>query len=358
MVAAANCITCGIFTQLDDLSIHYGREVFEALAPNVRVAFSSFVGLWFAFQLLYKGLFRGELAFKELMPQMLLFVAVDIALRGSGLYWDFFYNPVRDTMSGLAQAVVVPTGGEVQDKSIPGLLLVVEDQMRRVLEIGGAMIKDAGMTGIGLIVGGLILMVPYLFVWCVFMAFMLEGMFKLLAITALAPVAIALSAFGPTRGFSIAALRVVINGALTVVFAAVAMGFTVAVVRYYLNDPVIPLDADGRIVRGASDFVFSPAYYSIFILGFISILFHLKAATLASNISGASDGPGAAATVVGAGMAMLAYAKKTAMAPVNAAGQRAAAWAGGQVSDRARGLIDSFTKPSTSYTPADRSRNP
>lgn len=352
----SSCITCGIFTELDNLSIHYGREVFEALAPNVRVAFSSFVGLWFAFQLLYKGLFRGELTFKELVPQALLFVAVDVALRGSGFYWDFFYTPVRETMSGLAQLVVVPAGGEVADKSIPGLLQVVETQMRRVITIGTAMIKDAGMTQIGLMVGGLILMLPYLFVWCVFMAFMLEGMFKLLAITALAPLAIALAAFGPTRGFSIAALRVVTNGALTVVFAGVAMGFTVAVVRYYIAMPGVPLDAKGKIALAAGDFVFGPAYLAIFILGFISILFHLKAATLAANISGASDGPGAAATVVGAGMAMLAYAKRASMAPASWAGQKAAASAGGQVSERTRRLMDSFAHSSVSYTPVDHDR--
>lgn len=357
-MVTASCITCGIFTQLDDLSIRYGREVFEALAPNVRVAFSSFVGLWFAFQLLYKGLFRGELTFKELVPQALLFVAIDFALRGSSFYWDFFYTPVRETMSGLAQLAVVPAGGELTDRSIPGLLSVVETQIRRVLEIGTAMIKDAGMTGLGLIVGGLILMLPYLFVWCVFMAFMLEGMFKLLAITALAPLAIALSAFGPTRGFAIAALRVVINGALTVVFAAVAMGFTVAVVRHYTMGPDVPLNADGELIHGAAKFLFSEAYLAIFILGFISILFHLKAATLASNISGASDGPGAAATVVGAGMAALAYAKKASMAPINAAGQKAASWAGGEMSERGKKLLDSFTHSSTSYTPVDRNRNP
>lgn len=352
----ASCITCGIFTELDNLSMRYGREAFEALAPNVRVAFSSFIGLWFAFQLLYKGLFRGELTFKELVPQALLFVAVDVALRGSGFYWDFFYTPIRESMSGIAQMVVVPAGGEVADKSIPGLLSVVEDQILRVLEIGKAMIRDAGMTGLGLIVGALILILPYLFVWCVFMAFMLEGMFKLLAITALAPLALALAAFGPTRGFSIAALRVVINGALTVIFAAVAMGFTIAVVRYYTALPDVPLSASGEIALDANKFLFSKAYLAVFILGLVSILFHLKAATLAANISGASDGPGAAATVVGAGMAMLAYAKRASMVPASWAGQKAAAWAGGQVSERTRRLMDSFAHSSVSYTPIDHDR--
>jgi hypothetical protein len=47
------------------------------------------------------------------------------------------------------------------------------------------------------------------------------------------------------------------------------------------------------------------------LLGFVSVLFHLKAATLASNISGASDGPGAAAAVVTGGLAAVAAVKST-----------------------------------------------
>ena len=55
--------------------------------------------------------------------------------------------------------------------------------------------------------------------------------------------------------------------------------------------------------------VLSDKYFGILILGFVSVLFHLKAATLAANISGASDGPGAAAAVVAGGMTALAAIK-------------------------------------------------
>src|SRR5262249_24666125 len=104
--------------------------------------------------------------------------------------------------------------------------------------------------------------------------------------------------FAPTRSFTVSAVRVLLGGALTVVFASVAMGFTVAILRYYTEPGIIPRNADGTFAMGAGAFVFSPQYLALFILGFISILFHLKAATLAANISGALDTPGAAAAVV------------------------------------------------------------
>jgi hypothetical protein len=57
------------------------------------------------------------------------------------------------------------------------------------------------------------------------------------------------------------------------------------------------------------------------LLGFVSVLFHLKAATLAANISGASDGPGAAATVVAGGLAAVAAAKGAALWSAGKAGR-------------------------------------
>ena len=49
-----------------------------------------------------------------------------------------------------------------------------------------------------------------------------------------------------------------------------------------------------------ADFFLTWSYWGMLLLGFISVLLHLKAATLASNISGANDGAGpAAATVAG-----------------------------------------------------------
>lgn len=342
-----DCISCGLFTALDDLSMRYGREVFEALAPATREAFASFIGLWFAYQLLYKGLFRGELSFQELLPKLALFALLHAALMTSQWYWDFVYLPIKETTSAVSQVVVLPAGADVADKSFAGLLKVVETQVRRVLDLAIALLKDAGVLSFHLGIAGLLLALPYLFVWCVFLAFMLEGMFKLLAITVLAPLAIICAGFAPTRGFAISAVRVVLGGALTVVFAAVAMGFTVAVLRFYTGPDVVPIGPDGKIAVRAAAFVFSPQYLAIFVLGFISILFHLKAATLAANISGASDGPGAAATVVGAGMATIAAAKGLAMAPARRYGgqllDKFDQKAGDRLSQGANRLIDRFT---------------
>jgi hypothetical protein len=176
----------------------------------------------------------------------------------------------------------------------------------RALRLSRVVYEDGGIRNIGAIFYGLLLALPYVFVWGIFLAFTLEGIFKLLAITAVSPLLIAVAGFGPTRGFALTGLRVIVGGVLTVVFAGVAMGFTMTVLRQALDGA--PL-ATGGIKPDISGFLGSEQYWLVLLIGFISILFHLKAATLAANISGASDGPGAAATVVGAGMAAVGAAK-------------------------------------------------
>src|SRR5260221_4379792 len=178
------------------------------------------------------------------------------------------------------------------------MLGTVEARILKMVVICKTIWEEGGFTALGLIVAAAILALPFLFVWGIFMAFVLEGVFKLLAITAVAPLLVVCAAFQPTRGFAISGARVVLGGILTVVLAAVAMGFTLSVLDIFIAK--MPVGPSG-FTTGIKEWVLSKDYWAAFILGFVSVLFHLKAATLASNISGASDGPGAAAAVVAGG---------------------------------------------------------
>ena len=250
-----DCVTCGLFGQLDALSTRYGREVFEALLPGTREAFASFIGVWFAYQLFYKGIFRGELSFQVLLPKLALFFFLQGCLWSADYYWDYVYIPIKETTSSLAQLAVAPAGAdEIADRSFNGLLQTVETQVRKVIDLGAR--ADLG-RGTHLAAFGDWRFDPghSVFICVVHLSRLLAGRhFKLLAITTLAPLAIVAAAFEPTRSFTVSAVRVLLGGALTVVFASVAMGFTVAVLRYYTGPDVIPLNANGEIAMGCRQF--------------------------------------------------------------------------------------------------------
>jgi hypothetical protein len=249
---------------------------------------------------------RAELSIQILVPRILTITLCSIALNGVDLYWDWVYQPTYDAMNQLATSLVVKSSTGIDVRSLSGMLGSVEERIFNVLKIVALLWKDGGLTNIGMIFAAVILSLPYLFVWGIFMAFVLEGVFKLLAITSVAPLLIVAAAFPPTRGFATSGMRIVLGGVLTVIFAAVAMGFTLSVLDTFINK--LPMTG-GSFTGGTAEWVQSPQYWAAIILGFVSALFHLKAATLASNISGASDGPGAAAAVVAGGMSAFAAVK-------------------------------------------------
>lgn len=294
------CYSCRIFEPLQQLSYGYGRQVFSVVAPGAFLLFTAFVGVWFLWMIIERGCFKGELTFENFAKPLLIFSIVALFLRQHELYWQWFYNPVIETTSSLAQTIIGVGTFERMPPTIIGMLTTMDTQLMKVFNIVSLVVTDAGFYRIGLILGALILVAPFAFVWGIFLAYLLEGIFKLLAITAISPLLIVAGAFAQTRGFMSMGLRVVLDGCLTVIMASVAMGFTLSAA----NRTIAMITDDGLSLKiSANDFIFSGEYWTLFILGFVSVLFHLKAATLASNISGAQDGPGAAAAVVSTGMA-------------------------------------------------------
>jgi hypothetical protein len=300
------CLTCDMFNQFDQLAQGYGRDAFDVIAPAAKLAFNAYVGAWVAWVLIYNGIIRADLNVQTLVPRILTITVCSIALNGVDLYWDWIYQPIYDAMNQLATSLVVKSSTGIDVRTLAGMLGSVETRILNVLGLCVTIWNDGGLTALGLIIAALVLSLPYLFVWGIFMAFVLEGVFKLLAITAVAPLLIVAAAFPATRGFAISGMRVVLGGVLTVIFAAVAMGFTLSVLDTFMN--TLPMTG-GSFNQGAAAFVKSKEYWAAFILGFVSVLFHLKATTLAANISGASDGPGAAAAVVAGGMSAFAAVK-------------------------------------------------
>src|SRR5216683_1386331 len=328
-----DCVSCAIFEKFDALAQAYGRQAFDVLAPSTHLAFNAFVGVWIAWVLVIDGAIMGRLSFSKLFPSVAVFTLCGILLAGVDLYWEWFYQPLYHAMNDIAVSLISPdsTGG-AKSSDISGMLGIVENEVLRAFAVAKAVMRDGGITNLYVLVAGVVLAVPYVFVWGIFLAFVVEGIFKLLAVTAVAPLLIAAAAFKPSRGFAVAGFRIVLGGVLTVIFAAVAMGFTLSVMRFFLDQ--VPMNADG-FTAAIGNWVLGPEYWGMFLLGFVSVLFHLKAATLAANISGASDGPGAAAAVVGAGMTGIAALKGAAMwgAKKGAGGAGAAAAAIGKAGE-------------------------
>tara|TARA_R110001583_G_scaffold177643_2_gene333275 strand:+ start:5521 stop:7062 length:1542 start_codon:yes stop_codon:yes gene_type:complete len=260
------------------------------------------------------------------------------------------------------ESAKVIVGGETVVNGYAVLASLIEQQMLDIL----AMMKDIASRrsstilspgAVTRVVMCILGMLPFLFVLGIFAAFMAEAMFKYVAMATATPILITLYPVKFFRPFATAGIRILIGAFFTLVFAAGAMGFTIVAIDNFKKeievklatsrtsgveslayrvwcDPGYAFDLprtalgsltyytqsspgmeaekmDAKQCSQAQELanegdwiVLSPPYLMLIVVGFLSVLLHLSAKTLASNISGANDGPGpAAAVVMGAKMA-------------------------------------------------------
>ncbi len=358
---AAACLSAEFFDGLAALKDTFTNNVFAAMGKQARPVLSKMMVVWILWQGIQMGL-KAESAterLKKILEKGLLVAICAIALLPSKtnpapLIYQWAITPFEEMTLAYGSEVldVMATVDRGGAKSPYGQLACgVETQIFGFLELIGRIITDNYPSWKSMLSGGflvtvlacLMLMVPFAFVISIFAAFLLEAMFKVTAFGIVAPLTIFCIPFEPLRPFAIAALRVVLGAGLTVIFAAGAMGFTMQAVDIHghrLYEQMNPSGAARAEAEAAqkeweqrcamsvdatspecvallvkkmeaeqkvtNDFhVFTREYFLLFVLGFASILLHLSAKSLASNISGANDGAGPAAATVAAAKATL-----------------------------------------------------
>ena len=376
------CISCPLFVEMDRIKSVWATKLFNAMAIQIS-------GILGVFLLLYLKSFtlllimqpsRSSERFQRIPTIFLTIALVSLTLiPSSGTYsdnspsvvWNMLIGPFEAASLELGKLIVSISG--TQQASVNGteshyalLAASIEGQIWNITDLAGTIMfgHDAGITdivdNIERMVAGLILLLPYLFVMGIFFAFLLESLFKYISITMVAPLVVFSMIW--TKVFAIAAARVILSAALTIIFASGAMSLTVEVVNvqgiviqrkveaseqrknhlqstYDLNCSIGSAtsgaekakvledlikrgiiikggkyDNTGGYTRYCSDLqndignadsitVFQKEYFMLVIIGFVSILLHLGSKALASNISGAQESAGPAAAVTSGLMA-------------------------------------------------------
>jgi hypothetical protein len=384
------CITCDFVSEMHDIGMLLSEKVYTefggGMGDLLRAAAIAYI-LGSALMMLL-GM-AGVDHLKRVAVTFLLFVTASAMLADYGILRDWFFGPIENTalrmglkimelsqnialdpkrISGAAnqegvtqvvadvRAVIGGAGKAAATSSLYGMLIhVVEILVWNVFSLAGEMIGGSTtILSFGRVMAGVILLLPFIFVLGIFMAFMVEAIFKILAIALFSPVLVATMPFRFTRSFSSAALRIVLGAAFTIVFASAAMSFTMASVAKHGGQLRAAMEMEEKVATetsaacgglidyetgqgansdceaakskqeefNASEFsVQHPLYIKLIIVAFASVLLHLQSKALASNLSGANDGAGMPAAVV--------LAAKTLMGGGALAANRAAFGQGG-----------------------------
>jgi hypothetical protein len=413
-----NCLFCGIFVQLSCQGGSYSRLLYGLFAPTAlslaRVLFLWFLALTLAKIFVWPK--SGGEQWQELIKKcgLYFFVVALLTIGVAGGQNPWIFEWIFDLMQKLALATAtmaidfvaqqslgrtitatVPnfgagcagivagtglnTGNLTQQTAVAqqyaNLWAHVEFGIWPVISTVMLRLSPEHFTASGA-VSAIILAAPYVFVLGVFGAFMVQTMFYFIAVTAASPFLIAGMVFKTSQGWAISALRLLVGGAMTIFFSAIAMGFTLSIVG--VNVSILKASIGTAQVGAAQglqknlfgelfDLVTGPStpasaaaletmsvtmssitnsgYWVMFLTGFISIMLHLAALRIASNISGSNDSATTAATVVGVGQMaagkVLGVSRLGVGHAITASGQAAGGAAAG-LANSAASLIGKF----------------
>lgn len=381
-----NCMLCKVvFDPLTSSLAQYRQLAFRTLAaPAFRlaqIAVTLHILLWamklmmspdearnalprFAQQMAWSVFAFGLLASPEWIAATVAAIEASFLNLGRSLLQaaNATFSEASAAASG-TDPTVVRTDYDASSSRWSGLWANVEATILPLLALFFGSIQGYGITQLGQTILAALLAVPFFFVAGVFLAFMIQTLFYITAIMAVAPLFIAGMMFQSIRGMLFSGLKFAAAGGVTLLVASIAMGITSTLIidivktagvdayerqkfesqqcteKLILGEdvecPSSPLEQVDEFITATLDAMFGPsedtpgiipsgllsseaarailnplelAFYITLGAGGVSVLLHLAAPRIASAIVGVADSATSAAIVVGLTQAGMGYA--------------------------------------------------
>jgi len=295
-----------VFRTVEEFTFRYGELVFNALAHGFLGIFGVCFALYLMLQLFQQGVIKGEFPFTLMFSPAITCTMVGLALADFRFLSDWLFTPLYKMSTDLALKAVTLSNRDLHPQSIMEMLNIVEQSLdESVFKVCRVVMRDAGwFSAIHTFAANLIIQGTFTFVWFLFLALMIDSLFKYMTVFATAPLLVISLAFPATKSIGMTGLRILLNALVTMFLAGIAMGFTILVMKL---SGLSPLDQNGNITM--SDWAFSRSYWAFFLVGLVSVYFHLKVPKLAANFSSIDDGAGVAGAVAGIGTMAVMGAK-------------------------------------------------
>lgn len=248
----SECLFCPMFTELFELGFGTGnggfaRAAFDALqgpANALSRLLATYLVVWTMLQfMLYEQASREVLQRSIKLITVLIAVGFFLSQGGGSWMFETVIMGLQNTALAVAQKVIATgvqtcatAGAGTYETLWSGVECVGFSPVRMAAENWAKIGWKNAIGGLGDWIAWLILAFPYLFVLGIFGAFLVQSMFYFLALAGTSPVILLFAVFDSTRGIVWSGLKFLLTGALTIVFAGMAMAFTGSVLTKYATN--------------------------------------------------------------------------------------------------------------------------
>lgn len=315
-----------LFTAVTDIATRYAASMSKGFMEEFGGIERSLVTLYVVlvgYQVM-KGAFAEKT--KEWLASVIYLVIFQVTAMESAAYFEWVVVPIQETALDIAAWVANKAQTGHGGSGIAGLFYALDTVMSKVLmaienlEPQGNPLTNAWIyMTVG--VASFILFLIYSMVYVAFFGLLLIGILSMDLLFIVGPVFLFFLCWKETRFIGWAWVRAVVNYALLVVFAGIAIGLTIYMLGV-VADRIAGLDA--------SDGVFNRYFAAALLTGAMSLYLLLKTPDYAAALSGGSAG---STTMLTAGLAMAggALASGAKGAWGSEAAGKAREWVGGKL---------------------------
>lgn len=318
------CELCLVLQQFDGVTRPFAEGIFQTLSGPTADLFRTFLSMWFLF--MGMSMFINPRQARQTLDGAAVKILVGLFIFGilanPGIMWRYAFEPVQDLSIAMSMAIIefassMGTGGNLLSPpgNVPSgyakLFGMAEKQLYNLVKTSFNYLESLSIfDGAGFVaaaISGFILWFLFGLVLLVFGFFLIEAQFYFLAVGALAPLLLIAYFFDATKKFTMAGVSMIVLAGVSILTAAIAMGFTVGVIHFFENDFACSIDAPSCLLQdGATKKKIADTLPMMLLIGFISLLLHIKSKTIASAFSGVQDSAAPATLVaMGAKMASL-----------------------------------------------------
>lgn len=350
----SDCWSCSAIGQMVQIGLGFAEQAFNALATDTANLVGLLMAIWILFfagrMFLPFGLEGGPGGLWNKGAKKLFQFAVLLAfLQNSTAFWNYVFIPVVSAGMGISAKIVSLTdpyeqssgtsetgpsnslgqaikgycngtsatdlngvsGAQAVMAQINCPLATIQSQFGKGMVVGVAQLWGAGnnsnivrMTFSAL--GGVFLIGIYFIGLILFPIFMIDVLMRLTIVTAIAPIALAASLFGPTKQIAEKVFWQIAQAALTLVFVSIVGGLGKATLAYVFSHLTVNGFAAGaqdwatlitmlenqKTTQGA-DFhidLTTMAFYQLLGVGVIMLFMLRQAGRMASEFTGAGGG--------------------------------------------------------------------
>lgn len=282
---AEESISYEFISSMMTVSENFTLTLYDALTLSFRNFFYTIATIMVIFHV-SKWIF-GKPDVVGLLKLFISIVAVNSLAFTAGVFEEWIYRPVMQTMYALPAFVVKVSSGVpmsfASSDALKNMLISMDMTIESMTSVGSLIMDQRSFLGsTWLWIQGLLITILFTCLYCVFVVMFTIGVVASHVMLAAAPFAVTLIAFERLRGISFNIIRSFLSYSLIPFFAAVAMGMTLSAIRGMVNEAEMLLSSND------ADLIPDTFFWQALAIGVFSWFFHVKASQFASQTIGGS----------------------------------------------------------------------